>query len=67
MLWPRSGIWRTEAALRASTIALIAALIVIGYAAVRRVPLSPLQRLLALGAEAALGVAVVSLQILAHG
>lgn len=61
------GVWQPEAALRASTIALIAALIVIGYAAVRRVPLSPLQRLLALGGEAALGVAVVSLQILAHG
>lgn len=60
-------VWEPEAALRASTIALIAALVAIGYAAVRRSPLSPMQRLLALGGEAILGVAVVGLQTLAHG
>ncbi|WP_068270879.1 hypothetical protein [Aldersonia kunmingensis] len=60
-------VWKPEAALRASTIALIAALVVIAFAAVRHTTLNPLQRLIALGAEAALGVAVVGLQILAHG
>lgn len=61
------GVWSADAALRASAIALVAALIVIGWAAVRRLGLTWWQRLIALGAEALLGVAVVSLQLLAHG
>ena len=60
-------VWSTEAALRASAIALLASLIVIGWVAVRRIPLTWFQRLIALGAEAALGLAVIGLQVLAHG
>ncbi|WP_336640940.1 hypothetical protein [Microbacterium sp. USHLN272] len=59
--------WSTDAALRASAIALLASLIVIGWIAVRRMPLTWFQRLVALGAEAALGLAVIGLQVLAHG
>ncbi|MFK0402111.1 hypothetical protein ACIQTT_07245 [Microbacterium sp. NPDC090225] len=59
--------WSTDAALRASAIALLLSLIVIGWIAVRRMPLTWLQRLIALGAEAALGLAVIGLQVLAHG
>jgi hypothetical protein len=41
--------------------------VVIGWVAVRRLELRWWQRLLALGAEAVLGLAVVGLQVLAHG
>jgi hypothetical protein len=61
------GVWSVTAALLASTIALIVGLVVIGFLAVRRVPLRWWQRLLALGGEAVLGLAVVALQFLAHG
>ncbi|WP_341940181.1 hypothetical protein [Microbacterium sp. LWH10-1.2] len=61
------GVWSAEAALRAGTIALVASLVVIGWIAVRRIPLTWYQRLVALGAEAALGLAVIGLQVLAHG
>ncbi|WEK62134.1 MAG: hypothetical protein P0Y60_05105 [Candidatus Microbacterium colombiense] len=61
------GVWSTGAALRASAIALLVSLIVIGWVAVRRIPLTWIQRLIALGAEAALGLAVIGLQVLAHG
>ncbi len=60
-------VWSTDAALTASAIALVGALVVIGWAAVRRLDLTWWQRLVALGAEAALGVAVVGLQLVAHG
>lgn len=61
------GGWSTEAALRASAVALVLSLVVFGYLAVRRIALSWWQRLIALGAEAVLGLAVVGLQVLAHG
>jgi hypothetical protein len=61
------GWWETTTALTASSIALIAALVVIGYAAVRSIPMTWWQRLIALGAEAAIGLAVVGLQLLAKG
>jgi MFS family permease len=61
------GVWRVETALDASAIALIAALVVIGLAAARRIPLTWWQKLIVLGAEALLGLAVVGLQLLAHG
>ncbi|MFF1830729.1 hypothetical protein [Paenarthrobacter sp. NPDC058040] len=61
------GRWSIETALRASTIALIVSLVLIGYLAVRRVKMSWWQRLIALGAECALGAAVVGLELLAHG
>ena len=61
------GSWSVEAALRASTIALIVTLVAIGYLAIRRVKMAWWQRLIALGAEFALGAAVVGLELLAHG
>lgn len=61
------GRWEVATALRASTIALIASLVLIGYLAVRRVRLPLHQRLVVLFAEFTLGVAVVLLELLAHG
>jgi hypothetical protein len=58
-------VWTTDAALTASAYALIASLVVIGLAATRKVPMTWWQRLIALGAEAALGLAVIGLQVLA--
>lgn len=60
-------LWPVERALRVTSIVLIATLVVIGWIAVRRVWLRWWQRLLVLGAEGALGVAVVALELLAHG
>ncbi|MCS5495826.1 hypothetical protein NY547_01050 [Cnuibacter physcomitrellae] len=60
------GRWTVEAALRASTIALIVSLAAIGWLAVRRVRLAWWQRLIVLLLEVALGVAVVGLELLAH-
>jgi hypothetical protein len=62
-----SGAWTVDGALRASTIALVASLGVVGWLAVRRVALPRWQKLLVLVAEVALGVAVVALELLAHG
>ena len=61
------GTWSIDAALRASTIALTVTLIAIGFLAVRRVKMEWWQRLIALGAEFAVGAAVVALELLAHG
>ena len=61
------GVWEVTAALRASTIALIVSLVAIGYLAVRRVRLPLGQRLIVLFAEFGLGIAVVLLELLAHG
>jgi hypothetical protein len=61
------GVLRTEGAIRASTIALIAGLVVIGYVAIRRTSLPLWQKVLALAAEAVLGLVVVALELLAHG
>ncbi|PZQ89134.1 MAG: hypothetical protein DI534_10255 [Leifsonia xyli] len=60
------GVWSAEVALRASEVALIAALVGIGWLAVRRLRLRWWQRLFALGGEAVIGLAVVGLQVLAH-
>ena len=62
-----AGSWPITSALRAATIALVAALVVIGYLAVRRVRLPAWQKLIVLFAEFALGAAVVGLELLAHG
>lgn len=61
------GSWTVDGALRASTIALVASLGVVGWLAVRRVALPGWQKLVVLVAEVALGVAVVALELLAHG
>jgi hypothetical protein len=61
------GRWSIEASLRASTIALITALVLIGYLAVRRITMGWWKKLIALGAEFLLGLAVVGLELLAHG
>jgi hypothetical protein len=62
-----AGGWELEKALRASSIALVASLVVIAYVAVRRVQLPLWQRLLVLLAEFALGLLVLALELLAHG
>ncbi|HAN25481.1 MAG: hypothetical protein CMH36_00445 [Microbacterium sp.] len=61
------GAWPTFTALVAAAAALLLALVVIGYLAIRRLRLAWWQRLVALGAEALLGVLTAGLQLLAHG
>jgi len=61
------GYWSVESSLLASMIALLAALGVVGWLAVRRVRLPFWQKALVLGAEVALGAAVIGLELLAHG
>lgn len=61
------GWWSVDTALFVSAAGLIVSLVVIGYAAVRRIPMTWWQRLIALGLEAVLGLAIVGLKILAHG
>ncbi|MEV7973477.1 hypothetical protein [Cellulomonas sp. NPDC089187] len=61
-----TGAWQVDTALQASTIALLGTLIVIGWAAARRLRLSFPQRLVVLGAEGLLGLAVVLLELAAH-
>jgi len=59
--------WSVESALRWAAVALVAALVGIGFLAVRRISLSWQVRLLVLGGEAVLALAVIGLQVLAHG
>ncbi|TXK18651.1 hypothetical protein [Homoserinibacter sp. GY 40078] len=61
------GLWPVETALTAAMIALIASLVLSGWVAVRHLPLTWWQRLVALGGEALLGLAVIGLQLTAHG
>jgi hypothetical protein len=61
-----TGAWSTDAALLASAVALLLALVAGGYLAVRRIRLPWWQRLLTLGCEAVLGAVVIVLQLLAH-
>lgn len=60
------GIMEVETALRVSIIVLVVTLVLIGWVAVRKIPLKWWQRLIALGAEAALALGVIGLQLLAH-
>ena len=60
------GVWTLSTSLTASTIALIVALVIIARAAVRRLKLSRLWKWVFLLAEAALGLAVIGLELLAH-
>lgn len=60
------GVWSTATALFLSAIGLLGALVVFGWLAARRIPLTFWQRLLVLGGEAVLGLAVIGLQLLAH-
>jgi hypothetical protein len=62
-----SGRWQPETAIRASTIALVVSLVVIGRVAIRRANLTWWRQLVALGAAGALGLAVVAIELLAHG
>jgi hypothetical protein len=59
-------VWTLAQALRASTIALLVTLGAIGFLAVRRVRMSAGKKLMVLVAEVALGVLVVSLELLVH-
>jgi hypothetical protein len=61
-----TDVWSIERSLRASSIALVASLVAVGYLAARRASLSLLQRLLVLFAEFAIGFCVVLLELLAH-
>ncbi|WP_116952897.1 hypothetical protein [Jiangella endophytica] len=61
-----ADVWEIETALRAASIALVAALAAIGYLAVRRVRLPTWQRVIVLFAEVALGLLVIGLELLAH-
>ncbi|RMI13994.1 hypothetical protein [Cellulomonas triticagri] len=61
------GGWTVDAALQASTIALVVSLGVVARIAVRRLPIPKAQRLLVLVTVVALGFAVVALELLAHG
>jgi hypothetical protein len=61
------GVLTLSAALRVSTIILIATLGFVSYLAVRRVPLRPWIKPIVLAAEIALAAAVVALELLAHG
>ncbi|WP_438354913.1 hypothetical protein [Microbacterium sp. CJ88] len=60
------GVWDTHVGLQASSFALLAALVVYGWLAIRRLPLQWWQRAIVLCAEALLGLVVIVLQILAH-
>lgn len=55
-----------DAALRASSIALVVTLIGVGFLAARRLRVSPAQRLLVLLGEFVLGLVVVGLELLLH-
>lgn len=61
------GGWDVDAALQASTVALVVSLGVVARIAVRRLPIPKPQRLVVLVAVVALGFAVVALELLAHG
>ena len=67
LLLAAGGVLEIGAALKASTIALIAALVVIGYTAVRRTPLPLWQKAIALLAEATLGLIIIGLELAVHG
>ena len=67
LLAAQFGLWSADAALRAAAAALLLALVGFGWVAARRVRLPWWQRLVVLGAEAALGVLVIALQLVAHG
>lgn len=60
-------VWTVDGALLAASIALIASLVAVGFFAIRRVRLPIGQRLVVLLAEAVLGLAVIGLELLAHG
>lgn len=59
--------WTVDGALLAASIALIASLVAVGFFAIRRVQLPIAQRLIVLLAEAVLGLAVIGLELFAHG
>ncbi|HEY0189464.1 MAG TPA: hypothetical protein VGC67_18430 [Cellulomonas sp.] len=60
------GVLRVDAALRAATITLLVALGAVGWLAVRRVPMTVWQRVVALTGELVPGSAVVALELAAH-
>lgn len=61
------GALPVERALMSSAFVLVLSLVVVSYLAIRRLPLRVWQKALALTAEAALGLLVIALQLLAHG
>lgn len=67
MMLAVTDVWEVDDALRATTFALVAWLVAIGFFAVRRVRLPWWQKLIVLFAEFALGTLVVVLELIAHG
>jgi FtsH-binding integral membrane protein len=62
-----AGVWDLERSLNAAMVALIAALVAIGWIAVRRVRLAWWKKAIVLFAEFLLGFAVIAVELLAHG
>jgi hypothetical protein len=61
------GVWSLDAGLFAAVIVLLATLAAVGFLAVRRARIPTWQKLVVLLAEAGLGLAVIALEVLAHG
>ncbi|GAA3406154.1 hypothetical protein [Pseudarthrobacter polychromogenes] len=61
------GWWEITTALQAATAALVLTLVLIGYLAIRRIHMAWWKRLIALVAEFVLGLAVIGLELIAHG
>ncbi|MGW9113184.1 hypothetical protein [Microbacterium sp. NPDC055683] len=61
------GVVEVDTALVVSIAVLLLSLVFIGFLAVRRIRMAWWQRLVVLAAEAALGLVVIGLQVLAHG
>ena len=67
LLLAGTGRWQLDTSLHASAVALVTSLVAVGWIAVRRVRLPLRSKVLVLLGEAGLGVAVVGLELLAHG
>jgi len=62
-----AGVWEIGRSLNAAMVALITALVAIGWIAVRRVRLAWWKKAIVLFAEFVLGFAVIAVELLAHG
>lgn len=61
------GWWGITTALQAATATLVLTLVLIGYLAIRRIHMAWWKRLTAVAAEFLLGLAVIGLELIAHG
>ncbi len=67
LLLAQLDVWSIEAAIQAAVVVLIATLAFVGFLAVRRIALPFWQKAVVLLAEVVLGLAVIGLELLAHG